>query len=824
MARPLNVNWLRESVDLLADMYIVKEETTRLNIFSQTVRSVQKRSHASTVALIHLEDPVTSRDVAHYPSPVHSSTCNAYLINTIVPKTEKVFKKGKELHTDLDGEFIFFPLNEKHFKGALILHYEQGVETDELFTEFLDHAWTALKGVVWLTATHYHVEELSTRFNAIMSTTPQGIVFVDDSGKAAWVNRQAAEILGVDDNKNEPLAISQAMTRLRNSAVNQNDIQREGMKLFSSPNQSIEDWRWIFGDPVSLVLSVSCTPVVSENIRGRLWAFTDVTSLHVANQQLTELNVELDEKRKIADEQNQAKSGFLANMSHEIRTPMNGVIGMTSLLIGTPLNDEQQDYVETIRISGETLLSLINDILDFSKIESGKLDLEMQPFLLNTVVEETYDLLSLKANEKGLDLLYQIDPDVPAEIIGDITRLRQILVNLVSNGIKFTPNGEILISIKTIEKADHKYTLEFTVKDTGIGIPKDKFHRLFQSFSQVDSSTTRKYGGTGLGLAICQRLVEVMGGNIRVESENGKGSSFIFTIKAEASSTIKQFYQRLSPEEVALQDKRIFILDDNLTNLRILKKQFELWEMDAEIFNHHEQVLEAIADKNFDLGIIDMLLPGMNGTDIARMIRGRSGNEHLPLILFSSAGHVTMEGADKDLFAAILNKPVKYEYIRRTLLNVLSAGNVVRRSDNAVKEEPDSYGRSNIINILVAEDNDINQKLVRRSLEKLGLLSDIVFNGLEVMQAIEQKHYDLIFMDVQMPEMDGYEATRLVTERYGSGDKPVIIAMTANALSGDREKALEEGMDDYISKPFKITDLKAKIDKWFPDVTKDLSV
>ncbi len=804
-------------------MYVIKEDTDRLKIFNHTVRAVQKHAQVYTIALIELEDNVTARQIAQYPAPMPPAAYNAYFIESIVPKSKIIIKPAAEVDPTLSGQFIYLPLNEKQFKGTVILYNEEELDFNEGFDEFLQHTWTAVKDVVCLIQNQFHLEELSTRFNAIMATTPQGIVFVDDTGKSAWVNKQGAAILGVDDNRNEPLAISQAMTKLRNSAVNQADIQREGMKLFSSPNQTLVDWRWIFGDPVHLVLSVSCTPVVSENIRGRLWAFSDVTSLYVANQQLTELNVELDEKRKIADEQNQAKSGFLANMSHEIRTPMNGVIGMTSLLIGTPLTDEQQDYVETIRISGETLLSLINDILDFSKIESGKLDLETQPLLLNTVIEETYDLLSIKANEKGLDLLYQIDPDVPAEIIGDITRIRQILVNLVSNGIKFTPNGEILVSIKMLEKVDSKYTLEFTVKDSGIGIPKDKFHRLFQSFSQVDSSTTRKYGGTGLGLAICQRLVGAMGGSIRVESEYGRGSSFTFTIQAEASAHIKQFYKKLSPDEVVLKGKRILILDDNLTNLRILKKQFEVWEMDAYTFDHCLPALAAIDQHHFDLAIIDMLMPEKDGIDVARMIKTRFPNKNLPLIMFSSAGYITVgEGEDRELFAAVLNKPVKYEYIKRTLLNVLGKGG--RMVEAANKSEQISYSNSTAINILVAEDNDINQKLVRRSLEKLGLLSDIVFNGLEVMQAIEHKHYDLIFMDVQMPEMDGYEATRLVTERYGSGNKPVIIAMTANALSGDREKAMDEGMDDYISKPFKIQDLKDKIDKWFPQLAQNANI
>ncbi|RKR84310.1 signal transduction histidine kinase [Mucilaginibacter gracilis] len=817
-----NVNWLQESVNLLAQMYVIKEGDDRVKLFNQTTRCIQKHANAATVALIELQDAVTARNVACYPAALAPQVYDAYFIESITHKTRVITKPGTDFN-NINGFFIYLPLNEKKFKGALIIYYEDVFEQDDLFKQFLQYTWLAIKDVVCLIQTQFNFERLSTRFNAIMETTPQGIVFVDDSGKDAWANKRAANILGVNNDKNEPLAISIAMTKLRNAAVNQEDIQREGMKLFSSPNQTLMDWRWIFGDPVSLVLSVSCTPVVSENIHGRLWAFTDITSLHVANLQLTELNLELDEKRQIADEQNQAKSGFLANMSHEIRTPMNGVIGMTSLLIGTPLNHEQQDYVETIRISGETLLSLINDILDFSKIESGKLDLEKQPFMLNTVIEETYDLLSLRANEKALDLLYYIDPNVPAEIIGDITRVRQILVNLVSNGIKFTPRGEILISITLLNRQNAKYIIEFTVKDSGIGIPPDKFHRLFQSFSQVDSSTTRKYGGTGLGLAISQRLVEAMGGKIRVESEFGQGSSFIFTIEVEANSSVKQFYKKSSLNEVILQNKRIFILDDNLTNLRILKKQFEVWEMDAQIYPHYQPLIEAIESQHFDLGIIDMLMPDKDGLEVARLIKTKFPDKNIPLILFSSAGFVTLnQTEDKNLFAAVLNKPVKYEYIRHTLLNVLNVDS--QQPENTGKIVQETYSGVTSINVLVAEDNDINQKLVRRSLEKLGLLSDIVFNGIEVLQAIEHKHYDLIFMDVQMPEMDGYEATRKVLERYGSGNKPVIIAMTANALTGDKEKAISEGMDDYISKPFKITDLKEKIDKWFPHLTKEATV
>lgn len=816
MDKQKNIDWTYEAVNFLIGLYPIKKEKDFEVIYTRATNLIKKHAHAKAAAFVRMEDKLTVRKHANTSEHFLNRFNNATLVLTLLEKNQIVFDTDNAFPKEAGEEIVFIPLNESGFVGAVLLLIDEELKSDELL-KFLEYALVGLKETAFIIQNYFLIEELTTRFNAILETIPQGIVFVDDVGKSGWVNSQAAEILDIPKEKNKPIAIAEAMQQLRNTAANKEEIIQEGIRLFKTPGQKIHHWKWIFGNPITSVLSVSCVPTISENIKGRLWVFTDVTFQHLANEQLYELNTELAEKRRIADDQNKAKSDFLANMSHEIRTPMNGVIGMASLLTNTELSEEQIDYVETIRISGEALITIINDILDFSKIESGKIELENKPFYINNVIEETYDLLSVNANNKGLDLLYFIEPTVPLEIEGDITRLRQIMINLVSNGIKFTEKGEIQVNVKNLGLEDDDfYKLEFTVKDTGIGIPKEKYYRLFESFSQVDSSTTRKYGGTGLGLAISQRLITLMGGSIRVESEVGKGSSFIFHIKARAHKSVKKYNTiNINTEKVSLKNKKVLILDDNKTNLKILKAQCSIWGMNATTFEYFEDALTSIEKEDYDLVIIDMLMPVKDGIEVTNIIKEL--RKDLPVILFSSSGnhHLLSLKENTRLFEAILNKPTRHSQILKAIEEVLSKST---KSAPRIIDAVEEVAPSLPINILIAEDDSINQKLLKRVLEKMGYMADIAENGLEALKAMEEKRYHLIFMDVMMPEMDGFEATRIIVEQYPKNIRPIIITTTANALTDDREKAILAGMDDYISKPFKMQDVKDKLDKWKDEI------
>ncbi|MEM9983795.1 MAG: response regulator [Bacteroidota bacterium] len=653
-----------------------------------------------------------------------------------------------------------------------------------------------------ITERHLSEERLRT-LSAVAEKTTSTVIISDKFGRIEWVNEAFECISGY---RLEEVKGKKPRDLLQGPDTDPTTIKLIAEALQNHQPVSTEILNY-HKDGTPYWIDMKINPVFNSD--GELERFIAIENDITERKQAEGA---LKQAKEVAETAAQAKSDFLATMSHEIRTPMNAVIGMTGLLLDTGLSDEQREYAETIRVSGDNLLTVINDILDFSKIDSGKLELEQQPFMIHETIEDVLDLMSTKARDKHLELVYEMDPSVPPQIVSDPTRISQVLVNLVGNALKFTHEGEVVVKVEKLAHTDQATTLQFGVSDTGIGIPPEKMERLFKPFSQVDASTTRKYGGTGLGLAICRMLVELMGGRIWVESEEGKGTTFFFTIEVGTSDEILESPVKLDVADLA--GTHVLLVDDNPTNLSILSKQCQLWGLQVtSTQNPFEAQSWVEAGQKFDLGILDHCMPDLAGDELAQGIRQH--RKDMPLILLTSLGQSLGESG-KTLFHAQLSKPIRRQALLKNILKVLGYQQTTQNRPHKPKIGKDFAASLPPLKVLLVEDNAVNQKVALRMLSKLGYTADVAGNGEEALGAMDLKAYDLVFMDMQMPIMDGITATQHIRanlNRYPQ--QPVVIAMTANALKGDRERCLKAGMNDYISKPVKLPHLQDAILRQF---------
>jgi len=685
-----------------------------------------------------------------------------------------------------------------------------------------------------------HVEEelhnSQRRLADIIEFLPDAVMVIDAEGRITAWNRaiekmtgvKAADILGKGNyehaipfyGERRPILIDLVMKPVEEVIAKYAHLQRDG-DIFMG--QGV-----ITGLPGGeLYFSGHATALrdFSGKIVGAIETVRDVT-------ERKRFEDEIARAKDAAESANRAKSAFLAMMSHEIRTPMNAIIGMSSLLLDSSLNAQQRDFVQTIRNSGESLLTIINDILDFSKIEAGRMELEESPFDVRECVESSLELFSFRARNRGLELGCLVDSSVPAAIFGDPTRVNQNLVNLIGNAMKFTERGEIVVSVdaRRIEKPSPSQThgestnqsapwfeLHFAVRDTGIGIEPERMKHLFQAFTQADSSTARRYGGTGLGLAISKRLAEMMGGRVWAESEPGKGSTFHFTIQAKAAPDVKRPTLTIDPN--ILKMKRVLVVDDNQTNRDILSHYIRSWGMELVAAGSGREALDIISREGLlDLLVIDLQMPDMDGLTLSEQILKMPEACSLPMVLLSSSAEDLDPGKTKQ-FRAVLLKPIKSSRLYNTFIEIFSPVDTVSTSAQAEKTHSEfdpGMGKRHPLRILLAEDNHTNQVLALALLDRLGYRADVAGNGVEVLKTLQRQSYDVILMDVQMPEMDGLEATREVRRSFSPACQPRIIALTADAMKEDRERCLAAGMDDYVSKPIQVKELIGALNRTPP--------